>query len=213
MIIAEYTLDHPILRDTLRSVPGLTVAWEDSYTYPDGRMRMIAWFDCDDLGTLDAAIGRDRTIENPTILTEAGGRRLYRFELTADGADVSIMPTVVEAGGVHQELVGDRDGWRNRTRFPDREAFEKVYTFCRENGIGFTFNRIYERSDRGESASVGLSEAQHETLVEAVKCGYLDIPRKASLAELGDRLGVSESAASERFRRGVKKLVEETIYA
>ncbi|WP_255167496.1 helix-turn-helix domain-containing protein [Natrononativus amylolyticus] len=211
MIIAEYTLDHPILRQTLRDVPGLEVRWEDSYADSDGRMRMLAWFDCDDVEAAAAALEADSTVAQPTVLAEAGGRRLYRFELVGEGAQSSIMPVLVEGGGVHQELVGTRDGWRNRTRFPDREAFERVFQFCQTNEIGFTFDRIYELSNWPEASATGLSDAQLETLVEAVRCGYLDIPRRSSLAELGELLGISESAASERFRRGVKTLIQETV--
>ncbi|WP_256527528.1 helix-turn-helix domain-containing protein [Natrinema marinum] len=46
----------------------------------------------------------------------------------------------------------------------------------------------------------------------AVETGYLDIPRSCSLAELGDRFDISPNAAFERFRRGVKALVENTVH-
>ena len=212
MIIAEYTLDHPVLRETLRFVPGLELAWEDSYAGPDGQMRVIAWLDCDDFDAADAAIDADPTVANPAVLTEAGGRRLYRFDLVGDGAATSIMPMVVEVGGVHQELTATAEGWRNRTRFPDRTAFEQVYRFCRDHGIDFTFNRIFDRSELMGPETPDLSDAQLETLIEAVESGYLDIPRGASLEALGERLGISDSAASERFRRAVKNLIRQTVY-
>ncbi|WP_380681753.1 helix-turn-helix domain-containing protein [Salinigranum sp. GCM10025319] len=56
-----------------------------------------------------------------------------------------------------------------------------------------------------------LTEAQRETLIEASESGYLEVPRACSLAELGDRLEISDSSASERFRRGVNQLVRQTI--
>lgn len=211
MIIAEYTLDHPILRETLRRVPEAKVTWEDSFTDPGGRMRMLAWVDCDDFDAVDRAMAEDSTVADPTVLAEAGGRRLYRFDVVNEGAESSVMPVIVDVGGVHQELTADRDGWWNRTQFPDRDAFETVYHFCRDRDIDFTFDRIYERSEWFGSPTPGLTEAQHETLVEAVESGYLDVPRRSSLAELGERMGVSESAASERFRRGAKRLVRETL--
>ncbi|MFC7026439.1 helix-turn-helix domain-containing protein [Halomicroarcula sp. GCM10025710] len=36
-------------------------------------------------------------------------------------------------------------------------------------------------------------------------------PRGCSLEELGEQLGISRSATSERFRRGVKNLVLESL--
>ena len=48
-------------------------------------------------------------------------------------------------------------------------------------------------------------------LVAAVDEGYLDIPRSCSLAELGTQFDISSNAASERFRRGSKTLIENTL--
>lgn len=212
MIIAEYTLDHPVLRQTLQRAPGVELTWQDSYRGPDGVIRMIAWIECGDFDAFDAAVDDDPTVANPTVRTEAGGRRLYSLDLVGEGAETSIMPVLVEAGGVQQAVTATAEGWRNRSLLPDREAFEQVYRFCLDNGIDFTFDRLYERSELVGPEVPDLSEAQLETLIEAVDSGYLDIPRGASLEALGERLGVSESAASERFRRAVKKLVQQTVY-
>ena len=212
MIIAEYTLDHPVLSQTLRRLPGIELSWEDSYSGPDGRVRMIAWVDCDDFDAFDAAVEADPTVANPRVLAAVGGRRLYRLDLVGEGAESSIMPVLVEGGGVHQSVTATAAGWRNRSRFPDRESFEEVYRFCLDHGIEFTFHRIYEQSELMGPEAPALSEAQLETLIEAVDSGYLDIPRGSSLEELGERLGISESAASERFRRAVKRLVQQTVH-
>lgn len=212
MIIAEYTLDHPALRETLRRVPGTRLTLEDSYQGLDGQIKLILWVDCDDFDALDAAIDADATVADPTVLTEVGGRRLYRFDLVGEAAERSITPTLIEVGGVHQDVTGTSEGWHNRTRFPDREAFGRVYQFCREQGIDFEFNRIYDRSELFGPEMPEVSDAQLATLIEAVDSGYLDIPRGASLEELGERLGISQTAASERFRRAVKNLVRQTIH-
>lgn len=212
MIIAEYTLDHPALRETLRRVPGTRATREDSYADPDGGVTLILWIDGDDFDAIDAAIDADPTVADPAVLTEVGGRRLYRLDLVGEAAERSIIPTLIEVGGVHQDVTGTSDGWRNRTRFPDREAFGRVYQFCREQGIDFEFNRVFERSELFGPEIPELSDAQLATLIEAVDSGYLDIPRRSSLEELGERLGISQTAASERFRRAVKNLVRQTVY-
>lgn len=211
MIIAEYSLDHPFLRRTLNRVPGAYLSWEDSYADPDGRRRNLSWIWCDDFEALDAAIDDDPTVSNPTVRAAVGGRRLYRFDLAGHGAESSIMPVVVEVGGVHQEITASEEGWRIRTRYPDREAFQRVYRFCREMDVDFTFHRLYEESTVTGPEVPRLSPVQRDTLIEAVNCGYLEVPRRSSLEELGDRLGISESSASERFRRGVRNLVEHTL--
>ncbi|WP_254531435.1 helix-turn-helix domain-containing protein [Natrinema gelatinilyticum] len=57
-----------------------------------------------------------------------------------------------------------------------------------------------------------MTDRQQETLIVAVDAGCLDIPQSCSLAKLGERSDISSNAASERFRHGVKPLVENTVY-
>lgn len=212
MIIAEFTLDHPILRETLNRHPGLRITWEHSYRTSDDHMQMIFWAEGSDFEAVESTMSDDSSVAAQSVLAEVGDRHLYRVNLVGESRETSIMPLLVDVGGVQQQLTATHDGWQNRVRFPNREAFERVYRFCRGHDIDFTFDRIYEQSDRFGQHSPEMTEAQHETLVEAVDSGYLAIPRQCSLAELGERLGVSESAASERFRRSVKTLVEQTVY-
>lgn len=56
-----------------------------------------------------------------------------------------------------------------------------------------------------------LIDEQHDTLIEAIECGYYDIPRETNLEEFSDRLGLSHQAVSERVRRGVKNLVTSAL--
>lgn len=212
MIIAEYTLEHPILRETFQRVSGMELTVEDTYVDPTGQKQVLAWIDCADFDALDAAIADDATVAEPTVFTEAGGHRLYRFALSGEGDETSIMPVLLEVGGVELETIATSKGWRNRTRYPSKEAFEQVRQFCLDHDIGFQFHRIYEPSEVAGPNIPELSDAQRTTLIEAVDSGYLDIPRESSLDELGKRLEISESAASERFRRGVKTLIEQTVY-
>lgn len=211
MIIAEYTLDHVILRETLEQAPSTTITWEESHTGPAGQRRFIAWVESDDFEAVDRGLRADPSVANPEVLTEPAGRRLYRFDLTGAAAKTDIMPILMEVGGVHRELVATSDGWRNRTQFPDRQAFERVYRFCRDHDIPFTIHRIWEQMDRYGVEPTELTDAQRDVLLAAVESGYLDIPRRCSLAELGATLDISESAASERFRRATKNLVNQML--
>ncbi len=212
MIITEYTLDHIILRETLRQAPSTTVTWEESHTGANGRRQFIAWVESDDFGAFERGIDPDPSVTNPVVHTELGDRRLYRFDLTEKAEETDIMPLLIEVGGVHRRLVATSDGWLNRTQFPDRDAFERIHQFCRDHDIPFTFHRIWEERDRYVNDSPHLTEPQLEVLTAAVESGYLDIPRRCSLADLGAELDISQSAASERFRRGAKNLIQDTLF-
>jgi AraC-like DNA-binding protein len=55
---------------------------------------------------------------------------------------------------------------------------------------------------------VSVTEKQREAVRAAVEMGYYDEPRKASLADLASRLGISRSALSQRLNAVESKLVE-----
>ncbi|MDG5778086.1 helix-turn-helix domain-containing protein [Haloarculaceae archaeon H-GB2-1] len=211
MLIAEYTLDHPILRETLHGVDDIVVEWEKSHTKLDGSMYMLAWIDADDYDEVEAAIAEDPTMGNPTVRTEAGGRRLYRLEYDEYRRETTLHPVLVETGGVLLEAVGTNDGWRYRGQFPDREAFQQLHRFCHGHGIDITIDGIYEQADWLADDDSELTRPQRALLAEAVESGYLDIPRDCTLDDVGERLGISRNAASERFRRGVKNLVTQVV--
>lgn len=211
MILAEFTLDHPLLRETLGRFPDVELTWERSYATPDGTMQTIVWVTGDDFGAFEVAMDRDRSVANPTAITQVGDRRLYRIDMVGEGREMSIMPLLMDTGAVHEGLTATAEGWQNRVRFPDRAAIERVHRFCRDNGVGFTLDRLFELTEVSSGETLELTPAQRETLVTALEAGYLEIPRASTLAELGTLLGISESAASERFRRSVARLIEQTV--
>ncbi|MBV0903213.1 helix-turn-helix domain-containing protein [Haloarcula salina] len=211
MLISEFTVDHPILRKPLSDVSGIKAEWEQTYERRDEPAQMIVWIATDDFEAFETALADDLGVTNPAVLTDVGARRLYRVELTELGRRTNLLPEVLDAGGVLQQAVGTNDGWRLRVQVPDRDALADIIGFCRENDIGFTFERLYSRMGDDGRTDVALTDEQREALRAAVESGYLEIPRESSLAELGDSLGISETAASERFRRAVKNLTEQTL--
>lgn len=213
MLIADFTVDHPILRETMAEVPDLKLQREHSFEEADGTRRAMGWVETTDFEAFEAAVADDPTVANLTLLADVEDRRLYRLDFTEVAEETRLYPQVVAVGGVFREFVGSADGWQFRIQFPNREALEQTHTFCRENGFDMTLHQVYDEVNGDDSESHSLTDPQRETLLEAVESGYLDIPRELTLAELGGRLGVSESAASERFRRGVKSLVEEELWA
>jgi hypothetical protein len=52
-----------------------------------------------------------------------------------------------------------------------------------------------------------LSEQQYEALRTAFEAGYFAIPREITLQELAARLGISDTAASHRLRRGLQTVL------
>ncbi|WP_227355407.1 helix-turn-helix domain-containing protein [Haladaptatus salinisoli] len=58
-----------------------------------------------------------------------------------------------------------------------------------------------------------LSDVERETLEHAVKDGYFQSPRSATLGTLADEFGVSKPAVSKNLRRGQRKMIERVVEA
>lgn len=58
-----------------------------------------------------------------------------------------------------------------------------------------------------------LSDTERETLETAVRDGYFESPRSATLGDLADSFGVSKPAASKNLRRAERKMVQRVVEA
>jgi predicted DNA binding protein len=71
---------------------------------------------------------------------------------------------------------------------------------------------VAEAGDRLLRAA-SLTRTERRTLAVAFAQGYFESPREATLAEVGDRLGVSDVAVSKTLRRAERKLLAATLPA
>jgi predicted DNA binding protein len=211
MLLAELTLQHPILLETLGRVPDIEVVWQETQRHEDRPTQMLCWILSDDFDAVEDAMADDPSVGDSTVVAVLDGRRLYRVDFTDRSANTDLTPQLVAVGAVVDEAVGTAEGWWLRLQFPDRDAVESVYEFCRDHDIAISVERLYEQTDWELQQAPALTDSQRELLCQALESGYLEIPRRCSLAELAAELGISESAASERFRRGVRGLLEQTL--
>lgn len=94
---------------------------------------------------------------------------------------------------LHRSAQARRDPMRaTRSRFDDRRG-----VFTVDDGIDGTDSN--PTPEQCEAITVGREK------------DYFDVPRGTSLQSIADSLGTSDTAASYRFRRGLKTLVEESV--
>ncbi|MFC6724554.1 helix-turn-helix domain-containing protein [Halobium palmae] len=216
MIVVEFRLGTPALRETLSRTSEVRVEWERSDTADGERVHLLFWAEADgtdEFGAFEAALEDDPSVTAPTALVEVGGRRLYRAELRGEALERAVYPVLVEIGAVVRAVTVTASGWECHIAFPDRAAVDRFFDHCDEHGVETTVHRLYQERGEGSESSFGLTESQREILAAAVELGYLDVPRRVDLKELGEHLGISDTAASQRFRRGVRALVERTLLA
>lgn len=71
---------------------------------------------------------------------------------------------------------------------------------------------MYPDGDRqSRTAAFGLSHQQRDALILALERGYFDVPRGVTLTEIGDELGITQQATSERIRRAAQKVLRSVL--
>ncbi|AXR82203.1 helix-turn-helix domain-containing protein [Natrarchaeobaculum sulfurireducens] len=107
--------------------------------------------------------------------------------------------------------VGTADRWTLRARFPTSADLSAFYSECLERDVPIELVQLHEAVSPALERRFGLTRPQRDLIVEAYELGYFDVPRTTTLVELGDRLDVSDSAVSQRLRRGLTTLIESTL--
>ncbi|WP_258084886.1 helix-turn-helix domain-containing protein [Thermococcus thermotolerans] len=65
--------------------------------------------------------------------------------------------------------------------------------------------------NRRKAPIAKLIKRQAEVLLLAYKSGYFDEPRKVTLRELAEMLNLSPSTVKEHLRKGLKRLLDESL--
>ena len=205
MTYVRFRLDHPIFRETLRRVPGTELHWVRNVPQESGS-KLLVWVDTDDIHAFRDGVTVDETIDEIVRNVDVGGRFLCEVELSEVGSDVDLYLVLLETGGVVQDATVTRDGWDCHFGFADQGALSSFFDAVHDFGIEYGIDRVYTPRN-GDGVGDELTDAQREALRMAMDIGYFDIPRENGLEELGSELGISDSAASERLRRGIRSLV------
>jgi predicted DNA binding protein len=67
-------------------------------------------------------------------------------------------------------------------------------------------------TESGSTTKFDLTNSQQNTLFQAVRDGYFEVPRQTTLGEVGEKLGISEQAVSENLRRGANKVLRGVLF-
>ncbi len=121
-----------------------------------------------------------------------------------------VLSSLAKANVVVLSGFGTKDEWRFEVRGENQEAIAEFREYCQENEIPITITAVHAMLPiQGEGYE--LTEPQREALVLAYERGYFDSPRKASLEEIADELGITQQSLSSRLRRGHRRLIRATL--
>lgn len=210
-MIVEFEFDVAPFRRALDAAPDVEVEMEHLSSTDTVPLRTFFWAHGGDLDAFEAGFDDDPTIEAQKRIAERDNSRLYRVAHPNDLPAVDAYRAAVELDAVVHSVTGTNDGIEVEMWFPDRDTLSEWRDRIRERGLSMDIHAIYDEDEIPPERHHGLSDRQREALLAAAEMGYFSIPRETSLAGLAEELDVSSQAASERLRRGMETLVDETL--
>lgn len=195
-----------VLSRSLSRRPGVRVSLEREVSLSPA-VNTYARVSNADRDWVETRLRDEKGVADVDVLDGDDEDRLVRIAWDVPAARTAGVPP---ANATCLDAVGTDDGWRFALRFPDRDALADWYGRCADRGIDVDVRRL---SEDGGTATPGgrLTEPQRAALKTALDAGYFEVPRAVTLGELAGRLGVSDTAASQRIRRGVSTLVAERL--
>ncbi len=157
---------------------------------------------------VEATLRSDPTVRNATLLANSDEERRYRIEWDEAVTETIQILTAEEASIL--DARGEGAHWRLRVLVPERDALSRTYETATETGLTVDLASVHE-IETDERSRYGLTDAQYETLVEALMNGYYEIPRTVDMEALAEHLEISHQALSERLRRAHRRLVTEAL--
>jgi hypothetical protein len=194
--VGEVSRAHP--EATFRLVAGL----------PDGEERAVevGQVAAPNLTSVAATVRAHPAIETFDSIVAVEGRSLARYrtsdlllyEVASVAGSPPLFPVEVRAGTATVDLSTDRTGVR------------EAVAWLRDRGVGVTVDALTEGDD-GAGAGATLTARQREVAAVALRAGYYDVPRTATLADVAAELGVAASTASRTLRRAERRVLEATV--
>ncbi|ELZ29819.1 bacterio-opsin activator HTH domain-containing protein [Halogeometricum pallidum JCM 14848] len=131
-----------------------------------------------------------------------------RYQLSWSPRVESVLEPLLRTATVVEAAASER--WIFRLRFAE---FDDVATFRQRIDdicVSLELRRLHEGS-RAEETDRRMTDLQRRTLTVALREGYFEVPRSATLSDLAAELGVSKQAVSERLRRALSILAADAV--
>lgn len=167
----------------------------------------LFWIDEEDTDGIETVLQDDPLTENVKQLTQTKSRVLYEIKWHTDVN--GLVESLIESDADILEAEGAADVWDFRLQFRTRKDLTAFREACESHDIPLTLRRLYNPAlpeDGGQ-----LSAEQYEALIAAYRGGYFEVPRGTSMGALAEEFAISESAVSQRIRRGTSALIAETL--
>lgn len=167
----------------------------------------LFWISGTDPDKIEAALRQEPKVKTVEQLTTTDDETLFEVQWSSD-ID-GMVQALVDTRAKILEATGTAETWDFRLRFSAHEDLSAFNMALTEDNIPVTLRHIYNPSPPTEQSE--LSAEHRETLLNAYQHGYFKVPRRTNLTELAATEGISDSALSQRIRRGLETLIEQTL--
>lgn len=192
------------LEAALSTVPEMTIEADRLASHSPKEVFPFLWGSGGDFDRFLHALDDDPTVTSVDIAEATDEEVLYRLEWS--DSFCALVHEMIDHHAAIEEATAHDDKWNLRLRFADDEMVSSFQRHFRETGRTFEVNHLSHPS-KPRQREFGLTAQQHEALVTAVQAGYFTIPRTTSVEEIGETLGISANAVSQRIRRGCETLI------
>ncbi|APW98584.1 bacterio-opsin activator [Halobiforma lacisalsi AJ5] len=196
------------LGSLLDPAPEATVTVETTVPTSDGVVPYL-WVPDEAAAEILAALEASADVDDATPIDEVDDSVLVKIEW--DQRVNGVLAAIRESDAIVTSAVGTASRWTLRLRFPAYEDLSQFYTDCVDGDVSLELVQLHEAVDPGSEFRFGLTRAQRELVIAAYEAGYFEVPRKTTLVELAEQLEISDSAVSQRLRRGLAALINATL--
>jgi predicted DNA binding protein len=209
-IIVEFSLPaeaFPFGRST-HGDPEVRVSLERVIPIEQGRIPFV-WATGERFDEFEQTLADSEIVAHVEAITRVGDSVLYAVEWHEDKE--TFLNGLGDAGGTILEAHGDST-WSFTVRFKNHGDLTQFHQFYQAHDFPVHIDRVASLEEEpGTEYGFGLTPAQREALILAVENGYFAIPRETQLEDVGDELGISKQAASERVRRGAETVLRKAL--
>lgn len=204
----EVPAEDLVLSEVLSSTPGIQIELEPVVPIGSSSATYV-WVTGSKIEAIECAFRGVAEIDSFSVVETANERTLVRITWTAT---FDFFELVAESRGVVLEATGTADTWTVRLRFEEHDELSTFFQECVQRGFSLDIQRVINpgHSDRAGLDGV-LTDAQRETICLAFEKGYFAVPREITLQELAAEQDISDTAVSQRLRRGITTLLSSGV--
>jgi len=192
------------LAETFERTPDVTVRMERTICGGDEETMPYAWVSGVESGDAANLLAADSSVEAVRKLGEDDGGELC--EVKFEGGICEFTDAIAERGGAILRANAAGGVWTLQLRFADRSDIGEVFDDEFSQRYDATVTRLYGSND-APTPRTDVTDKQRQALSAAFEMGYYSVPRDVDLRTVGEQLGISRQAVSERLRRGHELLV------